>query len=476
VTQLLSSLVTSTFIVEKQPPQVMKTNTRFTATVRLLVGGRLNVHMTPPQVKVAIISEAQANALLRNDKSDKPCETSGEILNNTGTMEYHQGTRHLSVHFRNMQLKRIKRAEKKGTESVMDEKFCLHFQCQFTVGEKELIFKIWTLSLPVVVIVHGNQEPHAWATVTWDNAFGEPGRMPFQVPERVSWFRVAPALNIKFKSTNGRSLTDDNLRFLAEKAFRTQNHPDLLSWSQFCKEPLPDRSFTFWEWFYAIMKLTREHLRGPWIDGSILGFVSRTQAEEMLAPCLPGTFLLRFSDSELGGITIAWVHSDQKVFSLAPFTGKDLATRSLADRINDIAHLCYLYPDVPKSNAFSKYYTDAKETPPSNKGYVKPQLKTHIPGLGEIDPNMSGGHQSTPAYPSNPNTPYSNPVQSPDSGSLPFDGAMASGHDPSSFSINRYLEDGGIDIDDLGDIDIDLAFEVEQYPYQNVGDFKQEHD
>jgi len=50
VTQLLSSLVTSTFIVEKQPPQVMKTNTRFTSTVRLLVGGKLNVHMTPPQV------------------------------------------------------------------------------------------------------------------------------------------------------------------------------------------------------------------------------------------------------------------------------------------------------------------------------------------------------------------------------------------------------------------------------------------
>lgn len=160
VTQLLSSLVTSTFIVEKQPPQVMKTNTRFTATVRLLVGGRLNVHMTPPQVKVAIISEAQANALLRQDKSDKPCDTSGEILNNTGTMEYHQGTRHLSVHFRNMQLKRIKRAEKKGTESVMDEKFCLHFQCQFTVGEKELIFKVncfilllsWEQLVNVVVV------------------------------------------------------------------------------------------------------------------------------------------------------------------------------------------------------------------------------------------------------------------------------------------------------------------------------------
>lgn len=29
ITQSLSSLVTSTFIIEKQPPQVMKTNTRY---------------------------------------------------------------------------------------------------------------------------------------------------------------------------------------------------------------------------------------------------------------------------------------------------------------------------------------------------------------------------------------------------------------------------------------------------------------
>lgn len=86
---LLFPFTCSTFIIEKQPPQVMKTNTRFTATVRLLVGGKLNVNMTPPQVRVSIISEAQANALLKNDQMNKG-EQSGEILNNTGTMEYNQ--------------------------------------------------------------------------------------------------------------------------------------------------------------------------------------------------------------------------------------------------------------------------------------------------------------------------------------------------------------------------------------------------
>lgn len=87
---------------------------RFTATVRLLVGGKLNVHMTPPQVKVTIISESQANMLLKNDKLGKNNESSGDILNNTGTMEYQQATRQLSVSFRNMQLKKIKRAEKRA--------------------------------------------------------------------------------------------------------------------------------------------------------------------------------------------------------------------------------------------------------------------------------------------------------------------------------------------------------------------------
>lgn len=38
-----------------------------------------------------------------------------------------------------------------------------------------------------------------------------------------------------------------------------------------------------------------------------MGFVRKKQAEEMLAATSNGTFLLRFSDSELGGVTIAWV-------------------------------------------------------------------------------------------------------------------------------------------------------------------------
>lgn len=89
-----------------------------------------------------------------------------------------------------------------------------------------------------------------------------------------------------------------------EKVFRTTINFNAderpITWSQFCKEPLPDRTFTFWDWFYAVMKLTRDQLRGPWTEGLIIGFINKRQAEEMLLKCSPGTFLLRFSDSELG--------------------------------------------------------------------------------------------------------------------------------------------------------------------------------
>lgn len=43
---------------------------------------------------------------------------------------------------RNMQLKKIKRAEKKGTESVMDEKFSLQFQSSFAVGHGDVVFSV----------------------------------------------------------------------------------------------------------------------------------------------------------------------------------------------------------------------------------------------------------------------------------------------------------------------------------------------
>ena len=94
----------------------------------MLISGKLNVHMNPPTVKATIVSEAQAKALLKNENSRALSETSGEILNNSSIMEYHPQSGVLSVNFRNMSLRRIKRSDKRGAESVTEEKFTILFQ------------------------------------------------------------------------------------------------------------------------------------------------------------------------------------------------------------------------------------------------------------------------------------------------------------------------------------------------------------
>uniref|UniRef100_A0A674AJ42 Signal transducer and activator of transcription n=1 Tax=Salmo trutta TaxID=8032 RepID=A0A674AJ42_SALTR len=369
ITDIISALVTSTFIIEKQPPQVLKTQTKFAATVRLLVGGKLNVHMNPPQVKAVIVSEQQAKALLKNESTRN--DSSGEILNNNCVMEYHRTTGTLSAHFRNMSLKRIKRSDRRGAESVTEEKFTVMFESQFSVGGNELVFHVKTLSLPVVVIVHGSQDNNATATVLWDNAFAEPGRVPFIVPDKVLWPQLCEALDMKYKAEmhSARGLCDDNLIFLAQKAFSSASiNPEdyrnmTMSWAQFNRESLPGRNFTFWQWFDGVMELMKKHLKPHWNDGAILGFVNKQQAQDMLMSKPNGTFLLRFSDSEIGGITIAWVAEnpnkagERLVWNLMPYTTKDFSIRSLADRISDLNHLMFLYPDRPKDEVFSKYYT-----------------------------------------------------------------------------------------------------------------------
>ncbi|XP_052252498.1 signal transducer and activator of transcription 5B-like isoform X4 [Dreissena polymorpha] len=405
VTSLLSSLVTSTFIVEQQPPQVLKTSARFSATVRLLVGGKLNLNMFPPRVKATIISEQQAKILLQNVEPPRG-QKCGEILNNEGQMDFHNATGQLSVVFRNMTLKNIKRADKRGGEvhAIAEEKFCIHFTSEFNVGGNELKFQ--TLSLPVIVTVHGNQECQATATFIWDNQFSEPGRIPFQVPDSAPWIEVAKMLSTKFHQMTGRALTEDNLRYIGTKLFgQTGNMPPdptkiQIRWHQFNRENLPGRNFTFWEWFWAVAKLVKEQLKSPWMDGLIIGFMDRQESNDMLLTKPNGTFLLRFSDTTLGGITIAWVANsnenvDRQVWNLAPFTIKDFAIRGLADRIKDLPALVNLYPDTPKNDAFAKYFTPATGLDPNQEqsGYVKSTLVLTV-----LDGQSLGAHGGGTSY------------------------------------------------------------------------------
>ena len=137
----------------------------------------------------------------------------------------------------------------------------------------------------------------------------------------------------------------------------------------------------------------------------IFGFIGKQHLHLILKDRPNGTFLLRFSDSEIGGITIAYVsateskccsgtisslivfiigvpqvdwcppavlsplHTNkctekyflldggQKIQNIQPFTKRDLEIRSLGARIGDISHITHLYPDFPKHEVFKKFYS-----------------------------------------------------------------------------------------------------------------------
>ncbi|XP_027726114.1 signal transducer and activator of transcription 5A-like [Vombatus ursinus] len=294
-------------------------------------------------------------------------ECSGEILNNCCVMEYHQATGTLSAHFRNMSLKRIKRADRRGAESVTEEKFTVLFESQFSIGGNELVFQVKTLSLPVVVIVHGSQDHNATATVLWDNAFAEP---------------VSDLSSVTPPGMSGLRTLQTVIHYCLHPG------PEL---GGLWVENLPGWNYTFWQWFDGVMDVLRKHHKPHWNDGAILGFVNKQQAHDLLINKPDGTFLLRFSDSEIGGITIAWKFDspDRNLWNLKPFTTKDFSIRSLADRLGDLNYLIYVFPDRPKDEVFSKYYTPVLGK--AVDGYVKPQIKQVVPEFVSASADSSGG-------------------------------------------------------------------------------------
>ncbi|NWJ04083.1 STAT6 protein, partial [Crypturellus undulatus] len=224
------------------------------------------------------------------------------------------------------------------------------------------------LSLPIVVIVHGNQDNNAKATVLWDNAFSEIDRVPFVVAERVPWEKMCDTLNLKFMAEvqTTKGLLKEHYFFLAQKIFNDHSagpedfQSRSVSWAQFNKEILPGRGFTFWQWFDGVLDLTKRCLKSYWSDRLIVGFISKQYVCKLLSTEPDGTFLLRFSDSEIGGVTIAHVIRGQdgssQVENIQPFSAKDLSIRSLGDRIRDLGQLRNLYPGTPKDQAFGSHY------------------------------------------------------------------------------------------------------------------------
>lgn len=232
------------------------------------------------------------------------------------------------------------------------------------------------ISAPFVVIVHNTQETIAYGTVLWDSAFYNEND-PLTKFEVGPWSNLARALTMKFKLETNRELTQENLNLLYQKISLDPHPPNehsTVTWTQFAKDkldPNKNQNFTFWEWIYASLKLIINNAAGMWQHGFIEGFIAKESVKEKLQTCETGTFMLRFSETVKGALTIAYVQNGN-VLHLKPFTKVDLEARSLIDRLHGLNQLKFIYPDVEKTNAIGepqkqipgKDYVDTEESLP----------------------------------------------------------------------------------------------------------------
>ncbi|XP_002918039.1 signal transducer and activator of transcription 4 isoform X3 [Ailuropoda melanoleuca] len=391
VTFLIYNLFKNSFVVERQPcmpthpqrPMVLKTLIQFTVKLRLLIKlPELNY-----QVKVKASIDKNVSTL-----SNRRFVLCGTHVKAMSIEESSNGS--LSVEFRHLQPKEMKSsAGGKGNEGchmVTEELHSITFETQICLYG--LTIDLETSSLPVVMISNVSQLPNAWASIIWYNVSTNDSQnlVFFNNPPSATLSQLLEVMSWQFSSYVGRGLNSDQLNMLAEKLTVQSSYNDgHLTWAKFCKEHLPGKAFTFWTWLEAILDLIKKHILPLWIDGYVMGFVSKEKERLLLKDKMPGTFLLRFSESHLGGITFTWVdHSENgevRFHSVEPYNKGRLSALPFADILRDYKvimaenipenPLKYLYPDIPKDKAFGKHYSSqpcevSRPTERGDKGYV----------------------------------------------------------------------------------------------------------
>ncbi|XP_023115346.1 signal transducer and activator of transcription 4 isoform X5 [Felis catus] len=391
VTFLIYNLFKNSFVVERQPcmpthpqrPMVLKTLIQFTVKLRLLIKlPELNY-----QVKVKASIDKNVSTL-----SNRRFVLCGTHVKAMSIEESSNGS--LSVEFRHLQPKEMKSsAGSKGNEGchmVTEELHSITFETQICLYG--LTIDLETSSLPVVMISNVSQLPNAWASIIWYNVSTNDSQnlVFFNNPPSATLSQLLEVMSWQFSSYVGRGLNSDQLNMLAEKLTVQSSYNDgHLTWAKFCKEHLPGKSFTFWTWLEAILDLIKKHILPLWIDGYVMGFVSKEKERLLLKDKMPGTFLLRFSESHLGGITFTWVdHSENgevRFHSVEPYNKGRLSALPFADILRDYKvimaenipenPLKFLYPDIPKDKAFGKHYSSqpcevSRPTERGDKGYV----------------------------------------------------------------------------------------------------------
>uniref|UniRef100_A0A8C1J225 Signal transducer and activator of transcription n=1 Tax=Cyprinus carpio TaxID=7962 RepID=A0A8C1J225_CYPCA len=395
----LKNLITNSLVVERQPcmptqlqrPLVLKTGVLFTLKLRLLI--KLQEFNHTVRVKVQFDKFRMFNIL----------GTAMKVMN----MEESNG---MAAEFRHLQLKEKKVTGNRTSEGpliVTEELHSITFEHQIMIIIHFLLsLHLQTTSLPIVVISNVSQLPSGWASIMWYNMLtSEPKNLSFFVtPPSATWGHLAEVLSWQFSSITKRGLNQEQLSMLGTKLLGPKAVMDpeaQIPWNRFCKSG-SEKNFTFWLWIEGILDLIKRHLLSLWDDGCIMGFVTKDRTKALLHDKLSGTFLLRFSESNRdGAITFSWVEHDAneepQIRSVEPYTKKELSAVSLPDIIRNYRVMAadnvpenplrFLFPNIPKDEAFKKYYskpTDKQEPMDVDKKLHEGYISTTLISISEM--------------------------------------------------------------------------------------------
>lgn len=391
VTELLQRLLQRSFVVETQPcmpqtlhrPLILKTGSKFTVRTRLLVRLQEGNESLKAEVSIDRNSELSGfrkfNILTSNHKTLTPEEGQRQgLIWDFGFLTL--------VEQRSVG---SGKGNNKGPLAVTEELHIINFVVQYVY--QGLKMELQTDTLPVVVISNMNQLSIAWASVLWFNMLSSnPQNLQFFCqPPKAPWSLLEPVLSWQFSSYIGRGLGSEQLSMLRNKLFGKSCKVEeaLLSWVDFSKRESPPGKIPFWTWLDKILDLVHDHLKGLWNDGRIMGFVSRSQERRLLKKMVSGTFLLRFSETTEGGITCSWVeHQDDDkvvIYSVQPYTKEVLQSLPLTEIIRHYQVLAdenipenplrFLYPRIPRDEAFGSYYQEKVDFEERRK-YLKHRL------------------------------------------------------------------------------------------------------
>ncbi|XP_031631251.1 signal transducer and activator of transcription 5A-like [Contarinia nasturtii] len=380
---MFKKLIESIVMVQEQPPKILKTDTYFPSAIRILLT-LSNLNIKTNELKVTILSQEEVTEFTTKSKNEVK----------TVKIQLHEDSHDIYYQLKQLKVDKIKRL-KNQQDKVVGTKYVLKFSFQFQIDNIQ--FGASLFSWPVFVIVHHSQEPLAKAAVMWDKHFPDVARSP---NKSVPWFRMSPVLESFFKSETGCSLNVKHLAALYQKAKKDGviDKRDNFSWTESC-EDLSDSKFTFWQWFYGVMKFTREFIKELWEYDLIEGFVTEDDVYS-LRNHPAGTFLLRFSESTLGGLTIVGVeyNSTQRentIYRAGPISSEMGVIRArspnvpahavIVDIIRSLKHCTRLIDGRAKDKAFGRFYID---WPNVNKGTHKSiKITFEINGMSPIQTN-----------------------------------------------------------------------------------------